>query len=211
MKLFLSSSGLGEHPLALPELVGGDGRAAVIFNARDASGSNRLKFQDAEYAALEELGFVCDELDLREYFDEHEGLAARLRDSDLVWAVGGNTFVLARAMTEAAFGEAIVEELFADRIVYGGYSAGACVTAPDLDGCHLIDAPDAVAEGYSRDVEPSALGWVPWRIVPHWHSLHEEAPLAERAVAYLLEAGLPFQTLRDGQAFVIDGPDHRIA
>jgi dipeptidase E len=211
MRLYLSSYGLGENPSALVDLVGGAARAAVIFNARDAYRSERLKNQEQEFAALRALGFSCEELDLRSYFGATDALRERLLAYDLVFAVGGNTFVLARAMTESGFGAAIREQLDADSIVYGGYSAGACVVGPDLDGCHLIDEPDAVAEGYSADVRPEALGWVPWRIVPHWRSEHEESPLAELAVAHLLEAGLPFQTLRDGQAFVVNDRDHYLA
>jgi dipeptidase E len=91
--------------------------------------------------------------------------------------------------------------------VYAGYSAGVCVTGPDLDGCHLMDEPDLIPVGYSSDESPTTLGWLPWRIVPHWRSDHEEAPLAELAVEHLLATGLPFQTLQDGQVFVIDGDD----
>jgi dipeptidase E len=211
MRLYLSSYGLGENSSALLDLAGSAARTAVIFNARDAYRGERLKYQEREYAALSALGFSCEELDLRSYFGESEALRARLAAYDLVFAVGGNTFVLARAMTEAGFGAAIREQLDKDRIVYAGYSAGACVVGPDLDGCHLIDEPDAIADGYSADIRPQTLGWVPWRIVPHWRSEHEESPLAELAVAYLLEAGLPFQTLRDGQAFVVNGADHHLA
>ena len=140
-----------------------------------------------------------------------DGLTGADRDYDLVFAVGGNTFVLARAMTESGFRAAISEQLVENRIVYGGYSAGACVVGPDLDGCHLIDEPDAVADGYAPEVRPEALGWIPWRIVPHWRSEHEESPLAELAVAHLLEAGLPFQTLRDGQAFIVNDGEQYLA
>jgi dipeptidase E len=209
MRLYLSSYGLGENAAALSDLAGGEAQTAVIFNARDAYRGERLRYRDQEFAALGSLGFSCEELDLRLYFGDVDALRERLGAYDLVFAVGGNTFVLARAMTEAGFGAAVREQLDENRIVYGGYSAGACVVGPDLDGCHLIDESDAVADGYSPDVRPQALGWVPWRIVPHWRSEHEESPRAELAVAHLLEAGLPFQALRDGQAFVVnDGENH---
>jgi dipeptidase E len=211
MRLYLSSYGLGENAAALRELAGEKARTAVIFNARDAHRGERLKYLEREFSALRALGFSCEELDLRSYFDASDALRARLASYDLVFAVGGNTFVLARAMTESGFGAAIREQLAENRIVYGGYSAGACIVGPDLDGCHLIDEPDAVADGYSRDVRPESLGLVPWRIVPHWRSEHEESPRAELAVAHLLEAGLPFQTLRDGQAFVVNDGDHHLA
>jgi dipeptidase E len=211
VRLYLSSYGLGENPAALSVLAGGAAKTAVIFNARDAYRGERLKNREQEFGALRALGFSCEELDLRSYFGDSDALRTRLADYDLVFAVGGNTFVLARAMTEAGFDAAIREQLDGNRIVYGGYSAGACVVGPDLDGCHLIDEPDAVAEGYSPDVLPQALGWVPWRIVPHWRSEHEESPLAELAAAHLLEAGLPFQTLRDGQAFVVNDGERHLA
>jgi dipeptidase E len=211
VRLYLSSFGLGENSAALRELVGSGSRAAVIFNARDTYRGERLRNAEQEFGSLHALGFSCDELDLRAYFGDIEGLRTRLGAYDLVFAVGGNTFVLARAMTESGFEAAIRERLDENRIVYGGYSAGACVVSPDLDGCHLIDEPDAIAEGYAAEVQPRALGWVPWRIVPHFRSEHEESPLAELAVAHLLEAGLPFQTLRDGQAFIVNDREHHLA
>jgi dipeptidase E len=211
VRLYLSSYGLGENPSALSKLAGSAAKTAVMFNARDAYRGERLKYREQEFGALGALGFSCEELDLRSYFGDSDALRTRLADYDLVFAVGGNTFVLARAMTEAGFDAAIREQLDGNRIVYGGYSAGACVVGPDLDGCHLIDEPDAVADGYSGDVRPQTLGWVPWRIVPHWRSEHEESPLAELAVAYLLESGLPFQTLRDGQAFIVNDDEHHLA
>jgi dipeptidase E len=196
---------VGENPRALRDLVGSGTSAAVIFNARDAVPSERLNYVEQEFGSLRVLGFRTEELDLRAFFGDTVGLRANLRAYDLVFVVGGNTFVLARAMAESGFGVAIGELLEEDRIVYAGYSAGACIVGPDLDGCHLIDEADVVADGFTAEVEPRALGWLPWRIVPHFRSEHEEAPLAQLAVEYLLGASLPFQALRDGQAFVVNG------
>lgn len=205
MKLYLSSNGVGEDAGALRQLVGRPGRAAMVFNSLDATGDRRLENLDGELVDLAVLDLECEELDLREYFRDFAGLCARLASVEVVWVVGGNTFVLARAMTEARFGDAISEPLRSDRIVYAGYSAGVCVTGPDLDGCHLMDDADVVPDGYCPATAPTTLGWLPWRIIPHWRSDHDEAPRAEIAAQHLLEAGLPFQTLRDGRAFVIDG------
>jgi dipeptidase E len=108
-------------------------------------------------------------------------------------------------MGQAGFDDAIHERLVNNEIVYAGYSAGACVTGPDLDGCHLMDDPDSLPDGYASGGTPTPLGWIPWRIVPHFRSDHPEAELADLAVKHLIDASLPFQTLRDGQAFVIDG------
>ena len=205
VKLYLSSYRLGTNRQALRDLVGRAGRAALVFNACDVFGDNRLRNLKRETEDIASLGFECEELDLRSYFEDFEGLRNRIDSYDLIWVVGGNSFVLARAMTQSRFGQAVSEPLDDGRLVYAGYSAGICVTAPDLEGIRLMDEPDALPDGYPKQAQAETLRWVPWRIVPHWRSEHPEAPLAELAVEHLLNSGLPFRTLRDGQAIVVDG------
>jgi len=205
MKLYVSSYRLGSHPEALRELAGGHGRAGLIFNALDAYGKDRLRILPREVDDVASLGFQGEELDLREYVDDFDGLRRRLVTFDLLWVVGGNTFALARAMTHARFNEAIAEPLHRNDIVYAGYSAGTCVTAVDLAG--MMDDPNATADGYPPGLPAYTLGWLPYRVVPHWHSDHPEVPAADRAVAYLLDAGLPFRTLKDGEAIVISSSE----
>jgi dipeptidase E len=210
VKLYLSSFRLGSDRGALRDLVGRAGRAALVFNACDVFGDGRLRNLERETEDIASLGFECEELDLRSYFEDFEGLRNRLSTYDLIWVVGGNSFVLARAMTLSRFVQAVSKPLDDGRLVYAGYSAGICVTTPDLEGIHLMDEPDARPDGYPMDVEATTFGWVPWRIVPHWRSQHPEAPLAELAVEHLLYNGLPFRTLRDGQAIVVEGDDSRL-
>src|SRR5690606_7325684 len=107
--------------------------------------------------------YTCADLDLREYFDAPAALAERLSGLDLVWAVGGNSFVLARAMVQSGFYPALQERLADDDFRYGGYSAGSVVMAPDLDGIHVVDDPTVVPDGYPADVEPAGAGLVPFR------------------------------------------------
>jgi dipeptidase E len=210
VKLYLSSFRLGRDRGALRDLVSRAGRAALVFNACDIYGDDRLRNLERETKDIASLGFACQELDLRSYFEDFDGLRSRLETYDLIWVVGGNSFVLARAMTQARFGEAIFEPLQDGRLVYAGYSAGICVTCPDLEGIRLMDEPDALPAGYPKDVQATTLAWVPWRIVPHWRSQHPEAPLAEGAVEYMLQNGLAFRTLRDSQAIVVEGDESRL-
>jgi dipeptidase E len=181
-----------------------------VLNALDLD-PRRSDLFAGEADALRKIGFECNELDLRSYFGDVDGLRDCLDRVDLVWVVGGNTFVLARAMNASRFADAIASPLDDGRIVYGGYSAGACVTGPDLVGCHLMDDADKLPDGYDAAMPATPLGWLPWRIVPHWRSDHEESARAERAAAYLLDAGLPFQVLRDGRVFIVNGRDQYFA
>ncbi len=208
MRLYLSSYRIGTDRSALAELVERPGRAGIVFNALDGF-ADRLRIFGREWDDLSALGFECEELDLRSYFDDPEGLSDRLSHLQFLWVVGGNSFVLARAMTQSRLQEALDLPLSLDRLVYGGYSAGSCVAAPDLEGIHLIDDRGIIPEGYLEDVTPQTLHLVPWRIVPHWRSDHPESADAEKAAEYLRHSGLDFRTLRDGEALIVaDGNSH---
>jgi dipeptidase E len=201
MRLLLSSwfLTLDSRPPALPSVLR-TGRAGIVLNALDEYGRSRARDYARENRTFETFGYSCEELDLRDYFSAPRELPKRLADLDLVWALGGNAFVLARAMTRAEFRDALQEQLHRPEFTYGGYSAGACVAGPDLQGIDLMDDPTVLPEGYPPTTEPECLRLVPYRIVPHWRSEHHEAEGAERAATHLAENGLPYRCLRDGEA-----------
>ncbi|WP_405638043.1 peptidase E [Streptomyces sp. NBC_00056] len=201
MRLLLSSWFLtpGSRPPALPGTLA-TGRAGIVLNALDEYVGSRARDFARESRALQTFGCTCEELDLRDYFNAPEGLPERLDGLDLVWALGGNAFVLARAMTQSRFRDALQEQLHRPEFTYGGYSAGACVAGPDLQGIDLIDDPTVLPEGYPSTIAPNCLCLVPYRIVPHWRSEHRDAEGAERAAAHLAECGLSHHCLRDGEA-----------
>lgn len=200
--IYLSSYRMGRNADVLRSQRGG-GRAGIILNALDVYGDTRARNWNREARDLERLGYSSEEVDLREYFYNHEGLAARLKDLDLLWVLGGNAFALARAMTGSSFGEALGPAMH-HGLIYSGYSAGACVAGPDLAGIDLMDDPDDLPAGYDPAVPAVTLGLVPFRIVPHWESDHGETANAQRAVEYLERGGFPYKALRDGEALVID-------
>jgi dipeptidase E len=203
MRLLLSSwfLGPGERPEVLPPATTAR-RAGIVVNALDEHGPSRVRDLGRETDTWEGFGYRCEELDLREYFTAPDVLAARLSELDLVWAMGGNAFVLARAMTGSGFRGAVRAQLRRPEFVYGGYSAGACVAGPDLRGIDLVDDPAVLPDGYPS-VEARCLGLVDFRIIPHWRSDHPDAPGAERAAARLTDDGLVHRCLRDGETISV--------
>jgi dipeptidase E len=206
MRLILSSWYLrpGQRPPLLRR-DGRRGRVGIVLNALDQFGATRDRDLPREIYTLERFGYVGEELDLRDYFEDRFRLRVRLRDFDLVWVLGGNSFVLARAMTQSGFVDAVRHRLDDETFAYGGYSAGSCVAGPDLQGIDLVDDPSVVPEGYSPEIEPRCLDLVPFRIVPHWRSDHPESERVELAAEYLAAEGLSHRCLRDGQALAVDG------
>ncbi|MBI3449852.1 MAG: Type 1 glutamine amidotransferase-like domain-containing protein [Acidobacteria bacterium] len=202
MHLYLSSFLLGNDAKALVSLVRRP-TALVIANALDhADTPVRESHARGSIEALAGLGFSAAELDLRDYFAAPDRLRSALIDAGLVWVNGGNVFLLRRAMRQSGFDRYIMERRGDDGLVYGGYSAGACVTGPTLRGAHLVDPPDALAAGYTEAAIWEGLGLVPYSIVPHYRSDHEEAGRIDAVVEYLIVNKLPFVALRDGEVVI---------
>lgn len=194
MRLYLSSYRLGDHPEHLRALFDGEGaRVAVIANALDAVPAElRAEMVERELADLASLGLTGDELDLRSSVD--------LQGYDGVWVRGGNSFVLRAAFKRSGFDLLVKAALAADSIVYGGYSAGACVLAPSLRGLELCD-PVADVDG---EVSWDGLGVIEEAIVPHFDSPgHPETDLVRPIADLYRRTGVPHLTLRDGQALLV--------
>ena len=136
MKLYLSSNGLGNESDKLISMLSDNKRAAVIFNALDSSGDaeRKLAAVNREIEILAGLGIEAVGFDLRLYFGRPESLKEEMANFGLVWVIGGNTFVLRRAMNQSGLDRFLEENRNNDDFVYAGYSAGVCVLAPTLRG-----------------------------------------------------------------------------
>ena len=206
MRLYLSSYRIGDRAGSLLALLGSGKRAAIVSNALDnISATARAIYREEVYdphIELRALGLDTEELDLRRYFGQPEALREQLGAFDLVWVMGGNAFVLRRAMKQSGFDDVIVGMLDHDAIVYGGFSAGAVVAAPTLRGIDLMDDPAEVPAGYDPETTWDGLGLIDYSIVPHFRSQHPESAAAERAVRHLCGRGMRYRALRDGEVIV---------
>jgi dipeptidase E len=206
--MYLSSYRLGDHVDRLFDLMRGKRRVGVVANALDFIPDDaRQRYEETIYSPLKELSDLGGEpeyLDLRRYFGNPSALERALREIDLVWVLGGNVFLLRRAMRQSGFDDLILRLLEEDSIVYGGFSAGAVVASRTLKGIDLMDGPRELAEGYDPSVLWEGLGLIEFSIVPHYRSDHSEAEMAERAATFFKEQVLPFQVLRDGDAILVE-------
>lgn len=209
MRLYLSSYRTGEAFERLLDLAGRSCRAVVISNALDlipaAEREAYARKVHDPVAELRQAGLEADPLDLRDYFGRPEALDAELAGVGLVWAVGGNAFLLRRALRQSGLDAILARRLEEDSLVYGGWSAGACVAGSTLRGLHLMDEPQALAPGYDRDIIWDGMGLVDFAIVPHFASAHAEAAAAGEAAAYLAKGAVAYRTLRDGEAILRQG------
>lgn len=206
MKLYLSSYQIGDAPERLVQLLGPNKHAALILNASDVYGdSQRPAYVKRFQQEFAKLGITSEELDLRKYFGSSTQLAHDLSRFGLVWAAGGNTFVLRRAFALSGLDQLLPSLLQQSQLVYGGFSAGACVVSPTLKGLDLVDPPDEIPSGYPAEVMWQGVGLVDFHIAPHFQSPHPESAAIDDVVAYFEEHRMPYHALKDGEAVVVDG------
>jgi dipeptidase E len=203
VNLYLSSYRLGDESKKLRELVSGP-NVAVIRNALDFSeDTERLEAGLVkEFADMRSLGFDPEELDLRCYFGKRSELQNRLASFDAVWVVGGNAFILRRAMSMSGLESILRENEVPEDFTYSGYSAGICAVASTLRGIDLVDPPEVVPEGYSDEVIWGGLGLVPFAIASHYKSNHPESESINKVVAYYEKRNIEYIALRDGEVYV---------
>jgi dipeptidase E len=207
MKLYLSSYRFGDRFSELVEALPTGARIAVVSNALDnIPAAQRAAYARSVFdplAAFNDLGFSAYDLDLRNYFDRQGDLESALSGTSLVFATGGSAFLLRRAMRQSGFDDVIMRRMLSGDLIYGGWSAGACVAGSDLFGLDLMDDHKALADGYDAPTIWEGLGLLDYCIVPHYRSEHAESAAADQAIAKRLELNLPLRALGDGQVVVV--------
>lgn len=205
MKLYLSSYFLGNNPSQFANLFTENKKVAIIMNAADIFGpSKRPDYLQKEIASLAEIGLEGEDLDLRDYFNDHQGLGKKLWEYGGVWAMGGNTFVLRRAMRQSGFDQIIPSLVKNNQLVYGGFSAGAVVASQTLKGIELVDDPAQLPEGYDPVLIDIGLGFHDKSIAPHYKSNHSESSAIDTVVKYFQDEKMPYVALHDGEAIMVD-------
>ena len=211
MRLYLSSLRMGDAFPALLEMVGPGARAAVISNAGDhIPPPLRRAYERAVFDPVSHFrrhGIQAEALDLRTYFGREDALDTALADVNLVWSVGGNSFLLMRALRRSGLDRILARRLAEDSLVYGGWSAGAVVAGPSLRGVEMMDDPARLADGYDAEPVWDGMGLVDFTVVPHYESRHFDAPAARRLAAHYTAKGVAHRPLRDGEAIVWNGAE----
>lgn len=209
MKLYLSSYKVGNDIEGFKNLVDKvDAKVAVIDNSRDYSTDleRKAKGLQSELDAMIELGFVPEHLDLKDYFGKPDDLVERLSSFDVVWVIGGNTFLLRKAMEQSGFSEVIERLIKTNKLVYAGYSAGICVLAPSLKGVESVDDPNVQVAEYNPDTIWEGFGLIDFYPIVHYDSDHPESQLVDIELKHIKSLGIKYKTLRDGDTIIIDTP-----
>lgn len=202
MKLYLSSYRI-PTPDDLYKLVGKqpqDISVAFITNSKDS-----YPPEEARAKLTQTLDFMasiklrCTTIDLRTIPDADVAYSG-LQEFDIIWAWGGNTFVLLYEMKRSGFDKAI-RKLLDEGKVYGGESAGAIVAGTSLRGIEFADNPE-----HAKEVIWDGMSLIDKAIIPHVDS--PEPKYVERLPEFLkaYENNLDdLIQLADNEAYIVNG------
>lgn len=208
MKLYLASHGLPSDEAGLKRLhdmVGPDKRVLFVDNAKDElPAEERAAHVEEKKKEFTDAGFDFYELDLRNYFRSPEILKPLVEAAPFIWVSGGNTFVLRRAFAYSGFDSLLINALRSTSMVYGGSSAGSMIMTKTLRGTENGDDPYVIPEGYDEEIIWDGLSLIYPQLVPHYQS-EWFGKESEAIVDYYEENGMKYETLKDGEAYVVDG------
>lgn len=204
MKLYMSSYRLGNKIDYLKDWIkNNDNKIAVIPNALDHHLDINVRMQkiDEKIPDLEELGFDFKIFDLRDYFNNPKKLLEDLKEYNAVYVLGGNTFVLRRAMNLSGFDVFIDSKKKEKNFLYSGYSAGICVLADYMHGVEIEDDKDfdPYNSGFTMFEGLGVIDYVP---VPHYKTVYGDADLVDKTVEYMKENNFKYKTIKDGEVII---------
>lgn len=120
-------------------------------------------FVDEDRQKLLEEGFKLKDVDLKDFHTDQ--LRKKLKDFDVVYVAGGNTFYLLEKVRESGF-DVVIKELVEKGVIYAGGSAGAVLAGPTIEPVDVFDDPKAAPRLKSY----AGLGLVKYIILPHYHA-----------------------------------------
>ncbi|MBT3292663.1 type 1 glutamine amidotransferase-like domain-containing protein [Candidatus Peregrinibacteria bacterium] len=199
MKLFLSSKNINNEQLPyFKALVGkelGSIRFALIENASDLHKEENKGFVYDTRSALMNLGMQIELIDIHEYINNGDAIVGKLKDFDVIWIGGGNTYYI-RYLLKITELDKHLKELIQSGIVYGGGSAGAIVAGPTIKTFHEADSP-------TYEMIDSGLHLCDFVVIPHW----DDADFKDRANSikqYYDTTDYKTILLNDDQAIVVE-------
>lgn len=149
---------------------------------------------------FEGYGFKTSLLDLTKA--NRQVVEKSLKDTKLVWVMGGNTFYLNYYVEKSDFG-AVVRELLDNGLVYGGESAGAVIVGSTLHGIEYLDDPKLAPEQIWQGI-----GLLDYGLIPHW-GWEKYGQYLEQAKGEM-EKYAHVSTIDNDEALVVDDGQSKI-
>lgn len=155
-------------------------------------------YLERENQAMKKLGVDVKNIDI-EGKNEKE-LRNLLKDTDVIYVQGGNTFYLLKHVKESGF-DRIVKDFIEKGVIYIGVSAGSYITCPTIEMAHWKH-PNRKTFGLT---DLSGLNLVPFLLYVHFKPEYAQA-LKQK----ILNSKYPVKILDDNQAILIQDESYKL-
>jgi len=206
--MYLSSYKLGDKTDELKKQIEkGDNKICLVINSRDQWEGNERYLDGIKRDTddIESLGFKVTRLDLRKFFGKEKELREFMKSYNAVYVIGGNTFVLRRAMKFSGFDKFIKSKVRDKDFLYIGYSAGICVLSKDLRGLAPCDEPEVDPYNSGEPIY-KGIGLIDYLPLPHYKSENPrtkgEAVLIDKCLEYCEKHSIKYKTICDGDVIL---------
>jgi dipeptidase E len=201
-KIFLTSS-VNFSAGDIVKRFGVKGRLVFITTASEPKSESDLTWQDMDRDALIKAGF--DVFDYTITGKKERDIREDLKDVDVIYVSGGNTFYLLEKVKESGFDEVIKDFVSAGK-TYIGTSAGSIVAGPDIYPVYNLDN---AKEGKNLK-DYSGIGLVDFTVLPHWGSEHFKELYLNQRLEHAYKEGYKLILLNDNQYVAVEGNKYRI-
>ncbi len=152
-------------------------------------------FIDEERQRLINLGFRVVDVTLGE--KQCKVFSEKLKQANIIFVAGGNSFYLLQKAKESGFG-AIIKSLVQEGRVYVGSSAGAIIAGPTIEPFKTIDDPSQAPHLASYE----GLCLVDFVVLPHFGEKKYKEKY-DAIMRQMRNAKQDFYTLTDNQAILV--------
>lgn len=147
-------------------------------------------------------GFQIKDVDINGKTEQE--LSKELRNVDIIFVGGGNTFYLLQKARESGF-DKIAKELISKGVIYVGASAGAVLVGPTIEPTKFFDDPNEAPRLQSFE----GLSVVDFIVLPHFDEKKNKLEY-ENVIKKYKDSGCKFIPLADSQAIIVNGSEYEI-
>jgi len=170
--------------------------AKIAYITTAAKGGHSRKHIDDCIKRMKRAKYDFEEIDIEGKTKTE--LRKILKNKNIIFVAGGNTFYLLKAVRESGF-EVVVKEALKKGAVYVGSSAGAYICCPTIEAAGWKARPDRNGYGLKN---LKAMNLVPFLISAHYEPKHKKD--IQKGIA---STKYPVKILTDKQALFVDGKD----
>lgn len=144
--------------------------------------------------SLRRLGLIVEELEIST--SSYDTIVNTLKKNDIIYITGGNTFYLLQELRKSGADKILVQEIKKGKL-YIGESAGAIVTAPDIEYSAEMDC----IEKAPALTDFIGLGLTDFYVVPHYKNW-EMGKSADKIIE-MYSSSLDLKIISDNQAILV--------